>query len=136
MTMKTLETLCAGGTWKGPVPEALVKSYEAVLGVAFPSAYRSFLLTCGSGHKNGVELAGIDPVLASDFNVIGRSVLQRRQYRYFPQDGLYISDTGDGGQICLDPKSGEVLEVFAEPPRGVSSRVIATNFLDFLSLRF
>ncbi len=136
MIMKTMNTLCDGGKWKGPVPEATVESYEKVLGVLLPADYRAFLLEFGSGHKQGIEIAGIDPIAGSDFNVVGRTVLQRRSYRHFPQNGIFFSDTGDGGQIYLDPNTGEVHEVFAEPPRGISDTVIAGSFEEFLRLKF
>lgn len=136
MNMKTMDKLCDGGKWKGPVPEAIVAAYENVLGTTFPADYRDFLRSFGSGHKQGIEIAGIDPIPGSDFNIIGRTILQRRSYRYFPQDGIFFSDTGDGGQIYLDPKTGEVREIFAEPPSSVSENTVARSFADFLRLRF
>lgn len=133
---KLIQQLAEGGLWRGPQAEAAVASYEAVLGVSFPEDYRDFLLKFGSGHKNGVEIAGIDPVPGSDFNVVGRTVLQRRSYRFFPQQAVFFSDTGDGGQIYLNPATGEVGEVFAEPPKGVTDRIVAGSFLEFLKQRF
>ena len=136
MNMKTMDKLCDGGTWKGPMSEAMVAAYENVLGTTFPADYRNFLRSFGSGHKQGIEIAGIDPIPGSDFNVIGRTILQRRGYRYFPQDGIFFSDTGDGGQIYFDRTTGEVREIFAEPPSSVSEKKVAQSFGDFLRLRF
>ena len=133
--MKTKD-LCKGGTWSGPATKAEIDAYEKAMAVKFPKDYREFLELFGSGHKNGVEIAGIHPRPQSDLNVLGRTILQRRSYGHFPQDVIFFSDTGDGGQIYLDPKTGEVAEVFAEPPKGVHKEVIAKSFSGFLEGRF
>ena len=134
--MKNVIQLCAGGTWKGKTPTSAIAAYEELLGIKFPADYREFLESLGSGHKNGIEISGVDSNLSSDFNVVCRTVLQRRGYRYFPQDVIYFSDTGDGGQLYLNPKTGQVGEVFAEPPKGLSNRIISGSFLEFLEKSF
>ncbi len=134
--MNKIIQLCAGGTWKGKTPSSRIAAYEEVLGFRFPEDYRNFLESMGSGHKNGIEIAGIDPNLSSDFNVVCRTVLQKRGYRYFPQDVIFFSDTGDGGQLYLNPKTGQVGEVFAAPPKGITDRIVAGSFLEFLEKSF
>lgn len=133
--MKEILELCNGGNWKGKMDESVISAYEAVLGSRFPEDYRFFLAEFGSGHKNGVEIAGIDPLITSDFNVICRTIFQRRDYRFFPQSAIVISDSGDGGQVCMDPSKGSISEVFPMPPSDIIENSIAGNFTEFLSQR-
>lgn len=127
-----IDKLCQGGTWWGKAPKGILEAYETILGVTFPEDYRYFFLTYGSGSKKGVEIAGYHPSLIADFNIIGKTIYELREYYYYSSDYLFISDTGDGGQICFDKKSWEVFEVYPEPPTGLRTNRIALNFLEFL----
>jgi hypothetical protein len=134
----SIDTLCSGGNWLGNTSKALLQCYEVVFNTQFPDDYRYFFLNYGSGSKGGVEIAGYDPILTSDNNIITKTILQLRDCYRYPKDFIFFSDTGDGGQICFDKKSWEVLEIYRTTlaKSGFNARVVGKSFFDFLKLKF
>lgn len=135
MKMFSFDKLLQNGNWRKPATEVDIRAYEHILGVCFPEDYRHFLLKYGAGSINGVEIAGCDAMLISDMNVIGKTVLQLRSYRYFPQHFIFFSDTGDGGQIVFDRNTWHVYEVYARPPKDLEQQQLADSFTAFLELK-
>lgn len=129
---KKIDDLCVGGCWRGENQIQLINAIERLLGIEFPADYRYFLSAYGSGSKHGVEIAGIDPTLISDGNVLARTILQLRDYRHYPSGYIFFSDTGDGGQIAFDRRDWSVHEVYARPPKALEDKKIANNFMEFL----
>lgn len=134
----SIDALCSGGCWFGKTEKSLLHCYETVLNTTFPDDYRYFFLNYGSGSKGGVEISGYDPILTSDNNIITRTILQIRDCYKYPKDFIFFSDTGDGGQICFDKKSWEVLEVYrtTSGKSGFDAQVLGKSFLDFLQIKF
>jgi len=134
----SIDSLCAGGFWFGNTSKSLLQCYESILNVTFPLDYSYFFMNYGSGSKGGVEISGYDPILTSDNNIIARTILQLRDYHKYPKNLLFFSDTGDGGQICFDKNSWEVLEVYRRPSAksGFEAQIVGVSFLDFLKLKF
>lgn len=137
-SLRAIDALCGGGFWVGATSQEHLQCYETLLNITFPEDYRYFFLTYGSGSKEGIEISGYDPVLISDNNVITRTILQLRGYYKYPKIFLFISDTGDGGQICFNTKTWKVLEVYknASSKLGYDSQEIGDCFLDFLKQKF
>jgi len=132
MQEERIDEICSGGQWLGSTSEEIVGSIETVLGVRFPSDYRYFLLHYGSGNKKGVEIAGHHPKFISDQHVLGKTVYELRKYHFYPKHYIFISDTGDGGQVCMDIKTWSVNVLYQEPPRGIREIPFADNFTEFL----
>lgn len=128
--------LCEGGNWFGKTSETILNSYEQFLNLDFPDDYRMFFLEYGSGSKGGIEIAGYDPIIISDQNIIAKTILEQRDYYFYPRHYLFFSDTGDGGQICFDKNTWQVFEVYKRMPDGISESKIADNFLNFLENEF
>jgi hypothetical protein len=133
---KDIDKLCENGHWYGPTGDELVKSIESILNVTLPADYRYFILKYGSGSKSGLEIAGYHPNFFSDLSILGKTVYEIRDYYFYPQDYLFISDTGDGGQICLDRSDWSVHEVYQDRPKGITDKKVAENFLDFIRMYF
>ena len=133
---KRIDELCQGGFWRGKSEPRVIDAIERLLGVVFPADYRYFLSTYGSGSKQGVEIAGVDPILISDGNVLARTILQLREYRHYPPMYIFFSDTGDGGQIAFDRNDWSVHEVYARRPKALEDKKVAINFSEFLGRTF
>lgn len=133
-----IDSLCRGGYWHGKTSNSLLQCYESVLDIEFPNDYRYFFLTYGSGSKGGVEIAGYDPAVISDSNIIARTIIQRREYYRYPKNLVFFSDTGDGGHVCFDVNSWDVLEVYRNGSNvlGFDIHVLSKSFLDFLVVKF
>ena len=133
--MNKIDRLLESGNWRGPVSDERISALELILDVNLPDDYRYFIQKYGCGSMNGIEIAGIDRLLTSDGNVLTRTILQLRDYRHFPKDYLFFSDSGDGGQLVFDRTTWHVLEVYARPPKDLQQQKIADSFTAFLELK-
>ncbi len=55
---------------------------------------------------------------------------------HFPDYLVFFSDTGDGGHICFDRRTWQILEVYINKPNSIQEKKIANSFTDFLVLKF
>lgn len=131
-----IDKLCEGGYWFGKTSEEMLNCYEQFLNLKFPNDYRIFFLEYGSGSKGGLEIAGYDPIIISDKNIIAKTILEQRDYYFYPKHYLFFSDTGDGGQICFDRNTWQVFEVYKRLPDSLIENKIAESFLNFLENEF
>lgn len=127
----------------GPRPEELVAKAEKELGLHFASQYRDFLLRFGTAHIGYHEIYG---VIDDDFenssvpDAIWYTLVERHKGDVrLPSHLVIISDTGDGGLLCLDFKrltnDSEPTVVHYEPGLADKSQtyeVVAADFGDFL----
>ncbi len=132
-----IDKLCKDGFWVGETSNTMIEAFETILAVTFPDDYKYFVRQYGSGSKNGIEIAGYHLSIHSDQNIVGKTIYELRDYYFYPEGYLFISDTGDGGQICMDSNSWEIAEIYQNrAEKSVQIKKIASSFLEFLELSF
>jgi hypothetical protein len=133
------------GDFHGPKPAALIVRAEQKLGVTFPHTYREFISRYGCGGIPPDEFYGL---IQEDFENSGVPdavwmTLEQRASNQFPTAFICVSETGDGGDYCIDTSQiladGEspIVEWWPGLPPDAkgNGRIVAEDFGAFLLSR-
>lgn len=127
--------LCKSGIVAGPPLTSQIIEAEAVLEVAFPDQYRTFLQEYGAVVAQCIEIYGvIDPVKNDPpmWHHVVETALKLRAWRQSGSENknfIPISDDGMGVYFYIDASSGSSAEVWAIGP-GIE-QVVASNLYEF-----
>jgi len=135
-TKDQIDKVLSDGNWLGETDGNKLNIYENFLDVRFPDDYRYFFLNYGSGVKNGIEIAGFHPSPISDMNIVARTIVELRDYCFYPDHFIFLSDLGDGTQIAFHKETWEIFELIRKPPDKVFDNKLFMDFYGFLHFYF